>query len=169
MRRLLIILAAVVCATPLAAQDVSGATNACFGFAFGRWNPPLDWSKAGHAAPPHQVGPDAGTAQDGGRREWAADQTERGKIEMVLFPAWWPVGVHVELADVGGDTLRGTATALVADGRVTPPVAKVAALRVVCGDRTADRPVAPADDPAPADTVRRAPARRATSAARRPG
>src|SRR3712207_7702035 len=59
------------------------------------------------------------------RRQWAADLEKAGKVEMVLFPAWWPVGVHVELNDTGSDTLRGTAFALVADGRVTIPRAKV--------------------------------------------
>ena len=158
MSRLALSAAAIslLAASPLAAQvssDVAGATNACFGFAFGRWDPPLDWDKAGHQSPPSQAGPDAGAAQDGGRRQWAADQTEQGKVEMVLFPAWWPVGVHVALAEAGGDTLRGTATALVAAGRVKPPVARVAALRVPCGG-SAPRPTVKVDDAPPADTLR---------------
>ena len=173
MKRRVVLLTLSLCLAPLPLvgqsvdSDVAGATNACFGFSFGRWDPPLDWGKAGHEGPPRQAGPDAGAAQDGGRRQWAADQTERGKVEMVLFPAWWPVGVHVQLAEAGGDTLRGTATALVADGRMRAPVAKVAALRVPCGGSGPRPPVKVEDDPLAADGARAAaPAAKARSARR---
>lgn len=142
MARVILWFLAMALAAPAAAQDVGadppGATSACFGFSFGRWEPPLDWVRAGHATPP-RMATDAGIATDGGRRSWATDQSDSGLVELVLYPAWWPVGVHVRLLEAGGDTLRGTATALVADGRVAAPVARAAAVRVPCARRPAPR------------------------------
>jgi hypothetical protein len=51
---------------------------------------------------------------------------------LLLFPAWWPVGVSIEWTEQHGDTLVGIARALVADGRVKNPVSIVRAMRVPC-------------------------------------
>src|SRR5687768_15734394 len=63
---------------PPAPPSDRGAGDACFGFKFGRWTPPLDWKGAGHSADSSRGAPAAGVAQDGGRREWAADQLGKG-------------------------------------------------------------------------------------------
>ena len=129
------------------AQD-SSATRShdqlCFGFAFGGFTPKLDWAKAGHA--PIRPG-SAERAPDG--RDWASDQALPNDSSLYLFPAWWPVGVWVQLSarPVTGDTVSGQATALVARGDITPPVAKVKAWRVPCNR-------APPSPPPTADTTR---------------
>lgn len=58
----------------------------------------------------------------------------RAEVALTLFPSWWPVGVSVHLPrrPEVGDTIAGRATALVADGRVTPPASTIRAWRVVC-------------------------------------
>ena len=104
----------------------------CLGLAFGRWTPALDARAAGHGPPP-----DARSlphAPNG--RDWAAAVSAGRDTTLMLFPAWWPAGVHVRLpggARLTGDTVRGTATALVADGRLRSPRADVRAWLVPCG------------------------------------
>jgi hypothetical protein len=105
--------------------------NACFGFSFGKWTPPLDWQAAGHGSPPSEK--ILQHAPDG--RDWAADLTDSADSALVLFPSWWPAGVLVRLPKrlpVVGDTLRGRATALIADGRRQAPTAEVRAWAVPC-------------------------------------
>ena len=102
----------------------------CLGFAFGAFSPKLDWAKAGHA--PIRAG---STVQAPDGRDWASDQALPNDSSLYLFPAWWPVGVWVELATrapAPGDRVNGRATALVARGDITPPVARVRAWRVPC-------------------------------------
>ena len=129
-----------------AGQDsVRRATEpVCLGFAFGAFSPKLDWAKAGHA--PIRAG---STYQAPDGRDWASDQALPNDSSLYLFPAWWPVGVWVELATrapAPGDTVSGRATALVARGDVTPPVARVRAWRVPCGGSApAHQPVTPRD------------------------
>ena len=134
------------------AQDAvgRGTEPVCLGFAFGAFSPKLDWAKAGHApirAGSSQVAPDG--------RDWASDQALPNDSSLYLFPAWWPVGVWVELATrapAPGDTVSGRATALVARGDITPPVARVRAWRVPCSRSTPSR--APIGGP---DTARQRP------------
>lgn len=111
----------------------------CWRFGFGRWEPALDWLAAGHqgrspeeylaavrrgeASRPSAPSPNA---------TWS---TAAGDTTLLLFPDWWPAGVAVRL-DAGraaADTLRGTATALVADGHRTNPVSRIVAIRRSCG------------------------------------
>ena len=142
--RLLPSAAAVVAAlvTPQRAvrsQDTGGraAESVCLGFAFGAFAPKLDWEKAGHA--PIRAG-SVQRAPDG--RDWASDQALPNDSSLYLFPAWWPVGIWVELstrAPAPGDTVEGRATALVARGNITPPVARVRAWRIPCGGAAAGR------------------------------
>jgi hypothetical protein len=117
------------------------AAGACFGFSFGAWTPPLDWEAAGHGARPNPKS--LQQAPDG--RDWAVDLADESTdSSLVLFPAWWPVGVVVRLPRAllaTGDTLRGRATALVADARRQAPTADVRAWRVPC--HKADTPAPP--------------------------
>lgn len=111
-------------------------TAICYRFAFGKWTPPLDRAEAGHD-PAARGGPGAPNGRD-----WAVSGFGGGAT-LMLFPAWWPAGVTVKLdgpPPVVGDTARGTATALVADGRKSPPVAPIAVLGVPCGRAGSDRP-----------------------------
>ena len=96
-----------------------------------------NWEKAGHA--PIRAG-SVQRAPDG--RDWASDQALPNDSSLYLFPAWWPVGIWVELstrAPAPGDTVEGRATALVARGNITPPVARVRAWRIPCGGAAAGR------------------------------
>ena len=130
---------------PVAARAQDAGSRAvesvCLGFAFGAFTPRLDWEKAGHA--PIRAG-SVQRAPDG--RDWASDQALPNDSSLYLFPAWWPVGIWVELstrAPAPGDTVAGRATALVARGNIEPPVAKVRAWRVPCGGTAPARPALP--------------------------
>ena len=128
------------------AQDAGGraAESVCLGFAFGAFTPKLDWEKAGHA--PSRAG-SVQRAPDG--RDWASDQALPNDSSLYLFPAWWPVGVWVELstrAPAPGDTVDGRATALVALGNIAPPVARVRAWRIPCGGGGLTRSAVPPAD-----------------------
>jgi hypothetical protein len=128
----------------------------CLGFAFGAFVPRLDWAKAGHAP----IRDSASFPHAPSGRDWASDQALPNDSSLYLFPSWWPVGVYIELTTrrpAPGDTVSGRATALVASGRITPPVARVKAWRVPCGGTTAAPPAA-----TPPDTSRER-ARRPTS------
>jgi hypothetical protein len=129
---LLILCAAVLAIAPLGAQGSPSSDSAeCLGFAFGRFVPALDLKAAGHNHLPSpdklQHAPDS--------RDWAARDSTVAGTTLMLFPAWWPAGVQIVLPAprTSADTLRGTAYALVADGRVTTPQAQVLAWRVPCG------------------------------------
>ena len=137
--------------TTLGAQAATPATasreeSVCLGFAFGGFTPKLDWAKAGHQ--PLAAGGSAERAPDG--RDWASDQALPNDSTLYLFPSWWPVGVLVEVPTrrpSPGDTLLGRATALVASGKVTPPVAAVRVWRVPCGrPAPAAAPLPPSSD-----------------------
>ena len=105
--------------------------NECFRFAFGAWSTPLDWKTAGHRKP--NASADSVGAPRGDASRVGTDHVG----DIVLYPPWWPVGVYIQLdsARSRGDTLHGTATALVANGNVASPTAKVAAIRVPCSAR----------------------------------
>lgn len=125
----------VLAAAPMRAQQPGAGEGSdaheCLAFAFGRFVPALDMKAAGHTRMPSA----AMVPRAPESRDWASrDSTHRG-MSLMLYPAWWPVGVLVELprARLGVDTLKGTATALVADGRVAPPVARILAWAVPCG------------------------------------
>ena len=119
----------------------------CLGFAFGAFTPRLDWAKAGHAP----IRDSASLPHAPAGRDWASDQALPNDSSLYLFPSWWPVGVYIELSTrrpAPGDTASGRATALVASGRITPPVARVKAWRVPCGG-----PAAPAPNAVPRDAA----------------
>lgn len=125
----LMTLAQVAIAQRLATPDE------CFGFTFGAWEPPLK-----SVASTYNPGYDpTSSAPVGAPRDWATrvpsgrplDATTADSV-LLLFPAWWPVGVSIQWSAQRGDTLIGRAVALVADGRVKNPVTAVRALRVAC-------------------------------------
>ena len=127
--------AALMVGVPAAvpAQAPAGGDAAvCYGFTFGRWSPALDLVAAGHdpSTPPGPSAPEG--------RGWAADDsTSRGS--MMLFPSWWPAGVRVTLPGAppqAGDTVSGSAVALVGDGRRRPPRAPLKVWGVACGPPT---------------------------------
>jgi hypothetical protein len=144
----------VAAAAPMALARAQGAdadvdTSAvCLGFAFGKWSPPLDWLAARHqgALDSSWVG------HAPGGRGWASDPTTTDST-LMLYPGWWPVGVSVALptrAPARGDTVTGTAIALVADGRVENPTARVRAWRVPCGAAAHSAPPPPVEASQPA-------------------
>lgn len=114
----------------------SDTSAVCLGFSFGRWTPPLDWHAAKHVGAMDS----SAVGHAPGGRGWAAGDGEMPDSTLMLYPGWWPVGVTVALptrSPAAGDTVSGIATALVADGRVRNPTAKVRAWRVPCGQAVA--------------------------------
>jgi hypothetical protein len=146
MRRSLAFLAvgAALAAGDARAQDEpdDDGSPGCYRFAFGSWNPPLDWTRAGHdsatrgylreARPSGSV---HGRLTPTGARESAVIDSIAGVQHLILLPSWWPAGVTVRFPALTSarDTVRGTALAFVADGRSEAPTAPVAVWRVPCG------------------------------------
>jgi len=123
-----------------AAADTTGAPNdereraggECFRFVFGEWKPPLDSKAAGHVSFP----PADSLPQAPGGRDWAFSDSTASDLQLMLYPSFWPAGVSVRFPrspHVPGDTVRGRALALVADGRVRSPEADAMAWLVPCG------------------------------------
>jgi len=133
MSRLLLVVGLALAPCVARAQRPA-APDECFGFKFGAWEPSLK-SVASTANPGYDP---TTSAPAGAPREWAA-HVPTGRATnapqdsvLMLFPAWWPVGVSIEWTEHRGDTLIGTARALVADGRLKNPVTSVRAMRVPC-------------------------------------
>jgi hypothetical protein len=131
------VVAALLAAAPaLRAQDATAerdTSSVCLGFAFGGWTPPLDWRAAKHSGTPDS----SSVGHAPGGRGWADGDGAASDTTLMLFPGWWPVGVAVALptrSPARGDTVSGIATALVADGRVRNPTARVRAWRIRCGE-----------------------------------
>jgi hypothetical protein len=104
----------------------------CLGFSFGAWTPPLNWRGAGHGEMPS-----ASVLQHApAGRDWATnDGAGAADSLLILYPAWWPAGVRVDLpnrAPAIGDTVTGRAVAFVANGSLKSPEAKVRAWQVAC-------------------------------------
>src|SRR3954462_14426379 len=85
----------IVVAAGRASGQSTPASDApqCLGFSFGAWSPALDWKGAGHGQ-----NPDSSVLQSAPRgRDWGANALGRETdSSVVLFPAWWPVGVVIE-------------------------------------------------------------------------
>ena len=138
--------ALLVLSTAITGQPsvVGGQPSPCLRFAFGAWNPPLNWEAAGHAGQAESNGQAARRLRDSIFLQLpgaaAADgmvwDDKSGGRRVFVFPVWWPVGIVVQFdgATVSGDTLRGMAEAMVADGAAPHPSATVRALRVACGN-----------------------------------
>jgi len=138
MRRVILLALVLVPGTRLRAQRTP---DECFGFKFGAWDPPLK-SVASAGNPGYDP---TASAPAGAQRDWAA-RVPNGRTTsspadsvLMLFPAWWPVGVEIEWTEQRGDTLIGTAHALVADGRLKNPVTSVRGTRVPCAKPAAPR------------------------------
>jgi hypothetical protein len=110
----------------------SSNAGLCFGFAFGKWTPALDWERAGHWPPLDSLR----TSMAPGGRGWAASDVEaQSDTTLLLFPQWWPAGVLVVLHSkltTPNDTTPGRAIALVADGRKQPSTSPIRAWLVRC-------------------------------------
>lgn len=106
--------------------------SVCLGFMFSSWSPALDWGAAGHAG----TAGNARVQEAPEGRGWATPLgTTSSDSTMILTPPWWPAGVVVALPAgplAHGDTVVGRATALIADGRLASPSARVRAWRVPC-------------------------------------
>lgn len=114
----------------------------CWRFGFGAWKPALDWGAAGHPhgsaeeylasvrRAPGGVAPSA--TRDSSNASWSASP---GDTALILYPDWWPAGIAVRLENAapGSDTVRGIATALVADATVQNPVSRIVAISRRCG------------------------------------
>ena len=106
--------------------------SVCLGFSFGVWAPALDWRVAGHGARP-----DTSRLQHASSgRDWATPASAGAPDSLlILFPAWWPAGVVVDLptrTPALGDTITGRARAFVADGNAKIPTTRVRAWQVSC-------------------------------------
>lgn len=132
-----LIFAAALVAMPLHVLHAQSAPShddesVCLGFSFGTWTPALNWKGAGHGEMP-----DAKMLQHApSGRDWASD-AGAGQPDslLILYPAWWPAGIRVDLptrTPAPGDTVTGRASAFVANGEVKAPEAKVRAWRVAC-------------------------------------
>src|SRR4051794_3337713 len=91
--------AATLLAAPMLRAQATSATAddspVCLGFAFGAFTPKLDWAKAGHAP----IRDSASFEHAPGGRGWASDQALPNDPSLYIFPAWWPVGVYIELSN----------------------------------------------------------------------
>jgi len=139
----------VVASSALRAQ--APTPDECFGFTFSPWDPPLRTV----ASSSNPGGDPKSGAVPGAAREWAIRTTAdraladsaRGTVSdpvrdslLVLFPSFWPSGITIEWTGARGDTLLGTAHAMVADGRIKSPVSRVRGVRVPCTKPEEKRP-----------------------------
>jgi hypothetical protein len=151
----LLAVGAAAASVPAAAQNagdrarpsVGADGRPCLSFAFGTWTPPLDWQSAGHRGDAEESGAAARRLRDsiflqksgdaGAGRDGMMWDEQSGGTRLVLFPWWWPAGVLVRFdsSSLAGDTLRGTAEAMVADAGQKNPTATVRALRRGCSSR----------------------------------
>ena len=112
----------------------------CWRFGFGAWEPALDWRAAGHEGRSPADYLASVVRGDAASRSAAvpsnaAWSSTAADTSLILFPDWWPAGVAVRLepAPAAADTVRGTATALVANGHARNPVSRIVAIRRSCG------------------------------------
>lgn len=118
--------------------DSAQYPDICYRFRFGPWTPPLDWTAAGHR--PRNL--PAPAAQPGAVGD-ASHIGAPGDSVLMLYPDWWPVGVLVRFDPraASGDTLRGEASALVADANARVPTSRVTVIRLPChAPPSAERP-----------------------------
>lgn len=147
-RRLLVSLAmfALAADSPFArSQGVTVVTDTvppagtCWRFSFGQWDPPLDWTRAGHPGAADTLAGrvrrvrDSVFAHDSGAAASNAmlwNWTSRGWT-LLLFPAWWPVGVEIRFAQIRAEDveINGEAVALVADPAQAPSRTRARATR----------------------------------------
>lgn len=133
---LLLFAALLLNLNPQGSQEPS---STCWRFAFGSWTPALDWAAAGHDGQASELAERVRKVRDSVYvRDSAAvrnnamvwEKTKAG-WSVVLFPQWWPVGVHVEFDSVlaGGREMTGRATALVANTNSQPSRTRARAIR----------------------------------------
>jgi len=131
-----VLLLGVVATASLGAQaaETSKRSEApeCYGFAFGKWTPALDWERSGHGS----VLDSARVPRAPNGRAWAASNIEiRSDSSLLLFPPWWPAGVLVVFKAKPAslrDTVAGIATAFVADARKQASTSSIRGWLVPC-------------------------------------
>ena len=129
-RHAIVVLLLALASRGTSAQSSESESAQCFGFSFGAWQPPLDLALAGHDTSSQ----DQALLKAPGGRAWASDAIPNDTT-LLLFPAWWPAGVHVTFPRrprAAADTVSGDATALVANGNLPAPRARLRAWRVPC-------------------------------------
>lgn len=146
MHRLLAVILVGAGPAALSAQatgaDSGAHPSACWQFAFGEWNPPLDWAGAGHAGDSSAAAQAVKRVRDSvfdkdtvatHANTMSIEYTKDGML-VVLYPFWWPAGVNLtfDSTSAGGNEMTGTAIALVADGHRQPPRAPARARQVPC-------------------------------------
>ena len=129
-----LVIVLLACGASSVLAQVPAPPDECFGFTFGKWDPPLE-----AASSTYSPGYDpTSSAPAGSPRSWAIRSPTRDSSGaaadsvLLLFPPWWPAGVAIQWTTQHGDTLAGIARAMVADGRVKNPETAVRALRVPC-------------------------------------
>jgi hypothetical protein len=133
----------IAAGTSAAQTPTDGRQSPCLRFAFGAWQPPLDWEGSGHSGNAGASGEAVRRLRDSiflqqpgadPRDGMVWDEKSNGS-RVYLFPAWWPAGVIIQFdsASLAGDTLRGVAVAMVADAATKGSTSRVRALRVRCG------------------------------------
>ena len=129
---LCIFVAAAALGAQAAEQPRRPEAAECYGFAFGKWTPPLDWERSGHGA----VLDSARVPRAPNGRGWAASDIEvASDTSLLLFPPWWPAGILVAFKTKPAriaDTVSGTATAFVADARKSPSTSAIRGWLVSC-------------------------------------
>lgn len=125
--------------TPVARTDTVPPAGACWRVAFGAWDPPLDWTRAGHPGAADTLADRVRRARDSiFARDTAAvgsnatlwHWTPRGWT-LLLFPPWWPVGVEVRFAQIRAEDIEisGEAVAFVGNASQVPSRARARAIR----------------------------------------
>ena len=127
------VISVAVTAGMLSGQEPAKRSEAeCYGFAFGKWTPPLDWERSGHGA----VLDSARVPRAPNGRGWAASDIEvTSDTSLLLFPPWWPAGILVAFKTKPmhlTDTVSGAATAFVADARKSPSTSAIRAWFIPC-------------------------------------
>lgn len=124
-----------------AGAGADSAPSACWRFSFGDWVPSLEWARAGHAGDAAKVAKGVERLRDSiydrdpaARANAMTIERTRDGMLVMLYPPWWPVGVRITFDSSlnAGREMRGTALAMVADGRTESPRAPARALQVDC-------------------------------------
>ena len=130
----IVLISLILAWAPLRAQDAPRTSDdlSCLRFQFGTWTPALNWKGAGHITTLDTSKVDR--APDG--RAWAAASAKAaGDSTLILYPTFWPAGVTLSFDArklAAGDTALAKATAMVADAKVAPSIAKAKVWRVNC-------------------------------------
>lgn len=124
---------------PEARADTVPPAGACWRVAFGTWDPPLDWTRAGHPGAADTLAERVRRVRDSVFDKDAAAVGSNAMLwhwsprgwTLLLFPPWWPVGVEVRFGQIRAADVEisGEAVALVGNASQSPSRAKARASR----------------------------------------